>query len=56
VSFLDDADNLPFKLIPIIGTFISFPMQILSYIAQSYLGLIIFASVFIFYFNAEIKA
>jgi len=54
-SFLMMLITFPLKLIPIIGTVISFPMQILSYIAQSYLGLIIFVSVFIFYFNAEIK-
>jgi hypothetical protein len=54
-SFLMMMVTFPFKLIPIIGTIISFPLQILSYIVQSYLGLIIFASVFLFYFNSEIK-
>lgn len=45
----------PFNLIPIIGTIISFPFQILSYIAQSYLGLIILAVIFNYYYEAEIK-
>lgn len=45
----------PFNLIPIIGTIISFPFQILSYIAQSYLGLIILASIFNYYYEAEIR-
>jgi len=45
----------PFNLIPIIGTIISFPFQILSYIAQSYLGLIILAVIFNYYYEAEIR-
>ncbi len=45
----------PFNLIPIIGTIISFPFQILSYIAQSYLGLIILAIIFNYYYEAEIR-
>jgi hypothetical protein len=45
----------PFNLIPIIGTIISFPFQILSYIAQAYLGLVIFAAIFNYYYEMEIK-
>lgn len=45
----------PFNLIPIIGTIISFPFQILSYIAQSYLGLVILAIIFNYYYEAEIR-
>lgn len=45
----------PFNLIPIIGTIISFPFQILSYIAQTYLGLIILAIIFNFYYESEIR-
>lgn len=54
-SFLMILITSPFKFIPIIGTVISFPVQIFSYIAQSYIGLIIFAAVFIFYYNVAIK-
>jgi hypothetical protein len=45
----------PFNLIPIIGTIISFPFQILSYVAQSYLGLVILAIIFNYYYEAEIR-
>jgi hypothetical protein len=45
----------PFNLIPIIGTIISFPFQIMSYIAQGYLGLIILAVIFNYYYEAELK-
>ena len=54
-SFFLMLITFPFKLIPIIGTVVSFPMQIMSYVAQSYFVLIIFAAVFVFYFDAEIK-
>lgn len=45
----------PFNLIPIVGTIISFPVQILSYVAQSYLGLIILAVIFRYYYDNEIS-
>jgi hypothetical protein len=45
----------PFNLIPIIGTIISFPFQILSYVAQAYFGLVIFAVIFSYYHEAEIR-
>ncbi|TAN39830.1 MAG: hypothetical protein EPN25_09925 [Nitrospirae bacterium] len=45
----------PFNLLPIIGTLISFPFQIMSYIAQGYLGLIILAVVFNYYYETELK-
>jgi len=45
----------PFNLIPIVGTIISFPVQILSYIAQSYLGLVILAVIFRYYYDSEIR-
>jgi hypothetical protein len=44
----------PFHLIPIIGTIISFPFQIMSYIVQGYLGLVIIAVVFNYYYKNEI--
>ena len=45
----------PFNLIPLIGAIISFPFQILSYVVQGYLGLVIIASIFTYYFEAEVK-
>lgn len=45
----------PFNLIPIVGTIISFPFQIFSYVAQGYLGLVIIAVVFRYYYEAEVK-
>jgi hypothetical protein len=54
-SFMVMLVVYPFNLIPIIGTIISFPFQILSYVAQGYLGLVIFAVVFNYYYEAEIK-
>lgn len=45
----------PIKLIPFVGIIISFPIQILSYVIQSYLGLVIIAVTFNYYFNAEVK-
>ncbi len=45
----------PFNLIPIIGTIISFPIQMISYIVQSYLGMIILATIFHYYYESEIK-
>lgn len=45
----------PFKLIPFIGTIISFPLQLVSLVVQSYIGLAIIAAIFIYYYEAEIK-
>lgn len=47
--------SYPFNLIPIIGTIISFPMKLVSYVAQSYLGLVVTATVFFYYFRTEMK-
>ena len=41
----------PFVLIPVVGTIISFPLQVLS----SYIGLAILATIFIYYYEAEIR-
>ncbi len=54
-SFIVMLVVYPFNLIPIIGTIISFPFQVLSYVVQGYLGLVIFAVVFNYYYEAEIK-
>jgi hypothetical protein len=41
----------PFILVPVVGTIISFPLQLLS----SYLGLAILATIFVYYHEAEIR-
>lgn len=45
----------PFSLIPLIGAIIAIPYQIVSYALQSYLGLVIVAVIFIYYFSTEVK-
>jgi len=55
VSFIVMLIVYPFNLIPIIGTIISIPFQIVSYVIQGYLGLVIVAVVFNYYFEMEIK-
>jgi len=54
-SFILMLFTYPFNLIPIIGTIISFPLQLASYIVQSYIGLAILATIFIYYYEAEIR-
>lgn len=55
VSFIVMLIVYPFNLIPIIGTIISIPFQIISYVIQGYLGLVILAVVFNYYFEMEVK-
>ncbi len=55
VSFFVMLVIYPFHLIPIIGTIISFPFQILSYVVQGYLGLVMIATVFSYYFDKAVK-
>jgi len=45
----------PFNLIPLIGALISIPYQLFSYAVQSYLGLVIVAVIFIYYYSAGVK-
>ncbi len=54
-SFIVMLVVYPFNLIPIIGTIISFPFQILSYVAQGYLGLVIMAVIFRYYYEVEVR-
>ena len=54
-SFILMLFTYPFNLIPIIGTLISFPLQLVSYVVQSYIGLAIIATIFIYYYEADIK-
>lgn len=42
----------PISLIPFVGTLLSFPLQILSAAAQSFLGLVVLATIFIYYRDA----
>jgi hypothetical protein len=55
VSFFAMLISYPFHLIPIIGTIVSFPLQLVSYIVQGYLGLVVLAVVFTYYYELEIK-
>lgn len=55
VSFFAMLISYPFHLIPIIGTIISFPLQLISYMVQGYLGLVILAVVFTYYYELEIR-
>jgi hypothetical protein len=54
-SFILMLFTYPFNLIPIIGTLISFPLQLASYVVQSYIGLAILATIFIYYYETEIR-
>ncbi|MBI5846388.1 MAG: hypothetical protein HZB31_00270 [Nitrospirae bacterium] len=55
VSFFAMLISYPFHLIPIIGTIVSFPLQLISYMVQGYLGLVVIAVVFTYYYELEIK-
>lgn len=55
ISFLLILFGAPFNLIPIVGTIIAIPYQLFSYIVQSYLGLVILAITFSYYFSTEVK-
>lgn len=54
-NFLLVLFSYPFTLIPIIGTILSFPYQLISYAFQTYLGLIIIATMLNFYYSTEIQ-
>jgi hypothetical protein len=54
ISFLLILLGYPFKFIPIIGTIISFPYQLISYAVETYLGLCIFSTIMIFFYKTEI--
>ncbi len=55
VSFIVMLVVYPFNLIPIIGTIISIPFQIVSYVVQGYLGLVIVAVVCNYFFEMEVR-
>ena len=48
--------SYPFTLIPLIGTILSFPYQLVSYTFQTYLGLMIIAAIFAYYYSTEFPA
>ena len=54
-SFLLIFLGTPFNLIPIVGAIIAIPYHFFSYAVQSYLGLVIIATIFIYYFSTEVK-
>ncbi len=54
-SFLLVLLGLPFDLIPVVGPVLAIPYQLFSYVAQSYLGLVITAVIFFYYFSSEVK-
>ena len=54
-TFLLVLLGTPFSLIPLIGAIIAIPYQIVSYALQSYLGLVIVAVIFIYYYSTEVK-
>jgi len=54
LSFLLILLGYSFKLIPVIGTILSFPYQLISYVFQTYVGLSIFATIFLYYYSTEI--
>ncbi len=55
-SFLLILLSYPFTLIPIIGTILSFPYQLISYAFETYLGLMILASILTYYYSTEIQS
>ena len=54
VSFLLVLLGYPFNLIPMIGTILSFPYQIISSGFQTYIGLSIIAALFAYYYSTEV--
>lgn len=54
-SFLLLIFSYPFTLIPIIGTILAFPYQLIYYACETYLGLIIIAAMLNFYYSTEIR-
>lgn len=54
-SFLLILLSYPFTLIPIIGTVLSFPYQLVSYAFETYLGLMIIAAILSYYYSTEIS-
>jgi hypothetical protein len=54
ISFILILLGYPFKLIPVIGTVLSIPYQLILYVFQTYIGLAIIATIFVYYYSTEI--
>lgn len=54
-SFLLVLISYPFTLLPIIGSILSFPYQLISYAFETYLGLVIIATMLNYYYSTEIQ-
>ena len=54
ISFFLILLGYPFNWIPVIGTILSFPYQIVSSAFQTYIGLSIIATLFAYYYSTEI--
>ena len=54
ISFFLILFRSPFELIPVIGIILSFPFQLISYAIQTYVGLVIIAILFAYYYSTEI--
>jgi hypothetical protein len=54
ISFIVILLGYPFKLIPVIGTVLSIPYQLILYVFQTYIGLAIIATIFVYYYSTEI--
>jgi len=52
-SFLLILIGYPFTIVPVIGTILSFPYQLISYAFETYLGLVIIAIVLSYYYSKE---
>jgi len=55
-SFLLILLSYSFILIPVIGTILSFPYQLISYAFQTYLGLAVIAAILSYYYSTEISS
>lgn len=54
-SFLLVLFSYPFTLIPVMGTILSFPYQLVSYAFETYLGLVIIAAMLNFYHATAVR-
>lgn len=48
--------NFPFSMVPVIGTIITLPVQLVAYIIQTYLGLVMMASLVVFYIRKSVSS
>jgi len=55
-SFLLILLRYSFTFIPVIGSILSFPYQLISYAFQTYLGLVIIATILSYYYSTEVPS